>query len=87
MGMLAGLGVTLYYMATTQPWLRQVFGVTSPVELWWGIQPISAGLFGVPVGFAVIIALSLVMPAPSREVQAMVEYVRYPRLPDDSPRP
>jgi cation/acetate symporter len=87
MGMLAGLGVTLYYMATTQPWLRQVFRVTSPVELWWGIQPISAGLFGVPVGFAVIIALSLVMPAPSREVQAMVEYVRYPRLPDDSPRP
>ena len=87
MGMLAGLGVTLYYMATTQTWLRQVFGVTSPVELWWGIQPISAGLFGVPVGFAVIIALSLVMPAPSREVQAMVEYVRYPRLPDDSPRP
>ncbi|WP_291013294.1 sodium:solute symporter family protein [Hydrogenophaga sp.] len=85
MGMLAGLGVTLYYMATTQPWLRQVFGVTAPVELWWGIQPISAGLFGVPVGFAVIIALSLVMPAPSREVQALVEYVRYPRLPDDPP--
>ena len=85
MGMLAGLGVTLYYMATTQPWLRQVFGVTAPVELWWGIQPISAGLFGVPVGFAVIIALSLVMPAPSRQVQALVEYVRYPRLPDDPP--
>jgi cation/acetate symporter len=87
LGMLAGLGVTLYYMATTQSWLRQVFGVTGPVELWWGIQPISAGLFGVPVGFAVITVLSLVMPPPSREVQALVEYVRYPRLPQEPPPP
>ena len=50
--MIAGLGVTCYYMVTTQPWLRGIFGVTSPVELWWGIQPISAGVFGVPLGFA-----------------------------------
>ena len=79
-GMLAGLGITFYYMVTTQPWLRGVFGVTSPVELWWGIQPISAGLFGVPVGFAVIILLSLVTPEPSRKVQELVEHVRYPNL-------
>ncbi len=82
-GMLAGLAVTLYYMAMTQPWLRKVFGVTVPVDLWWGIQPISAGLFGVPVGFAVIVLVSLLRPPPSRQVQALVEYVRYPRLPDD----
>ena len=79
-GMAAGLGVTFYYMVTTQPWLRGVFGVTSPVELWWGIQPISAGLFGVPVGFAIIILLSFVTPAPSRKVQELVEHVRYPSL-------
>jgi cation/acetate symporter len=41
-------------MVTTQPWLRDTFGVTTPVQLWWGIEPISAGFFGVPVGFAVI---------------------------------
>ncbi len=29
LGMVAGLGTTFYYMATTQPWLRGVFGVTS----------------------------------------------------------
>jgi cation/acetate symporter len=79
-GMLAGLGITFYYMVTTQPWLRGVFGVTSPIELWWGIQPISAGLFGVPVGVAVIILLSLVTPEPSRKVQELVEHVRYPSL-------
>lgn len=79
-GMVAGLGVTFYYMVTTQPWLRSVFGVTSPIELWWGIQPISAGLFGVPVGFAVILLLSLVTPRPSAKTQAFVDHVRYPRL-------
>jgi cation/acetate symporter len=80
LGMIAGLGTTFYYMATTQPWLRSVFGVTSPVELWWGIQPISAGLFGVPVGIAVIIIVSLLTGAPKQETQDLVEHVRYPEL-------
>jgi cation/acetate symporter len=80
LGMIAGLGVTFYYMATTQPWMRGIFGVTSPIELWWGIQPISAGLFGVPIGFAVILIVSLLTPAPSRETQELVEHVRYPDL-------
>jgi len=80
LGMVAGLGTTFYYMVTTQPWLRGVFGVTSPIQLWWDIQPISAGLFGVPIGFAVIILVSLVTPAPSRKIQQLVEFVRYPNL-------
>ena len=80
LGMVAGLGTTFYYMATTQPWLRSVFGVTSPVELWWGIQPISAGLFGVPVGIATIIIVSLLTKAPSQATQDLVEHVRYPDL-------
>lgn len=83
-GMVAGLGVTFYYMVTTQPWLRGVFGVTSPIELWWGIQPISAGIFGVPVGFAVIILLSLVTKAPDARTQELVEHVRYPSLKGDA---
>ena len=80
LGMVAGLGVTFFYMVTTQPWLRGIFGVTSPIELWFGIQPISAGVFGVPLGFAVIILVSLVTPAPKKEVQELVEHVRYPNL-------
>ena len=80
LGMASGFGITMYYMITTQPWLRGVFGVTSPIELWWGIQPISAGVFGVPVGFAVIIIVSLLTPAPRREIQELVEHVRYPNL-------
>jgi cation/acetate symporter len=79
-GMVAGLGITMYYMVTTQPWLRGVFGVTSPVELWYGIAPISAGIFGVPLGFALIILVSLVTPAPKKEVQDLIDHVRYPTL-------
>ncbi|MEO6408090.1 MAG: VC_2705 family sodium/solute symporter, partial [Burkholderiaceae bacterium] len=80
LGMIAGLGTTFYYMATTQAWLRSVFNVTSPVELWWGISPISAGVFGVPVGIAVIVIVSLLTKAPSVETQELVEHVRYPDL-------
>jgi cation/acetate symporter len=82
LGMIAGLGTTFYYMATTQAWMRGIFGVTSPIadNIWFGIQPISAGLFGVPIGFAVIIIVSLLTPAPRRETQELVEHVRYPDL-------
>ena len=79
-GMIGGLGITIYYMVTTQPWMRGVFGVTSPVELWYGIAPISAGVFGVPLGFALIILVSLVTPAPDKEVQDLIDHVRYPTL-------
>ena len=78
LGMVCGLGVTLYYMVTTEPWMRGIFGVTSPIDLWFGILPISAGVFGVPVGFAVIVVVSLLTPAPKAEIQDLVDFVRYP---------
>lgn len=67
-------------MLTNQPWLRATFGITSPAQLWWGIDPVSAGVLGVPVGFAVIILVSLVTPKPSQKSQDLVEYIRYPDL-------
>ena len=80
LGMIAGLSVTSYYMIVNQPWLRAVFNLTSPSRLWWGIDPISAGLFGVPVGFAVIVLVSLVSAPPSQKSRDMVDQVRYPDL-------
>jgi cation/acetate symporter len=82
LGMIAGVSITFYYMATTQVWMRGLFGVTSPIadNTWWAIQPISAGIFGVPLGFAVIIIVSLLTPAPKPEIQELVEHVRYPNL-------
>ncbi|RKJ94951.1 VC_2705 family sodium/solute symporter [Alicycliphilus denitrificans] len=59
-GMLAGLSVTMYYL------LAQVDGVRELVPkmlltdgLWFGIHPISAGVFGVPTGLAVAWLVSL----------------------------
>jgi cation/acetate symporter len=55
-GMLAGFAVTLYYLLT------RAFGTgldTGGHGLWFGIQPESAGVFGVPVAFAVHAAVSL----------------------------
>ena len=80
LGMVTGLGVTIYYMVMNHAWMRSVFGVTAPVDLWWGILPISAGVFGVPIGLAVIILVSLVTPAPSQKIQELVDHVRYPTL-------
>ncbi len=78
LGIVAGLGTTLVYMVLTQPWMRSLFGVTRPIELWWGIQPISAGVFGVPVGFAVILVVSLLTRRPGTQVMDLVNHVRYP---------
>ena len=58
-GMLCGLGVTIYYMLVNAPSVRSFFAMALGQELWLGIQPISAGVFGVPVGFAMAIAVSL----------------------------
>ena len=86
LGMIAGLGVTMYYMVTTQPWLYKLtFGTAITPEIlkantWWDIAPISAGLFGVPLGFAVIIVVSLLTKTPPKEIQDLVEHVRYPSL-------
>jgi cation/acetate symporter len=80
-GMLSGLAMTLYYMALTQTWLREVFfGVprSVPVDLWWGIQPSAAGLFGVPLAFAVMIGVSLLTPRPDDQTSALVDALRRP---------
>ena len=85
LGMLSGLGITFYYMVMTQPWLRRTFGVTSPIadNIWFDIQPISAGIWGIPLGFVVIIIVSLLTPAPDKETQELVDHVRYPHLRGD----
>ncbi len=73
-GMLGGLTVCMYYMYITYPF----FGVNAPK--WWDIEPIAAGIFGIPVGILGVIVGSLLSPAPSKQVQELVDHVRYPNL-------
>ncbi|MDD2547591.1 MAG: VC_2705 family sodium/solute symporter, partial [Burkholderiaceae bacterium] len=56
-GMLCGLGVALYYMLSNLPTLPLLPVWLRTDGLWWGIQPISAGVFGVPAG---LVAAALV---------------------------
>nr|WP_295782556.1 VC_2705 family sodium/solute symporter [Rhodoferax sp.] len=57
-GMLAGLGVTVYYMAINLPAVRAALGLAGE-GLWWGIQPVSAGVFGVAAGLVTAVFVSL----------------------------
>ena len=78
-GMAAGLGVCMYYMFTTYPFFGGV-----AANQWFQMGPITAGVFGVPIGIVTLIVVSLLTPEPSREVQELVEHVRYPNLTGDT---
>jgi cation/acetate symporter len=76
-GMLGGLGVCMAYMYLTYPF----FGVNAPK--WWGIEPIAAGIFGIPVGIIGVVVGSLVSPAPDSRSDDLVDFVRYPNSEGD----
>jgi cation/acetate symporter len=82
-GMVAGLGTCLYYMVHTYPQFIQWFGTTK-MDLWFGIAPISAAVFGVPVGVVVLAIVSMLTPSPDKQTQDFVEHVRYPYLAGDT---
>lgn len=73
-GAVSGLLTRMAYMYLTYPF----FGVKAP--LLWDINPISAGIFGMPVGFPGVIVGSLLTAALDRGVQELVDHVRYPNL-------
>lgn len=58
-GMLAGLGITVYYILVNSPALRSVLKLAPEPALWFGIVPVSAGVFGVALGLAVTFVVSL----------------------------
>ncbi len=58
-GMLTGLGLTVYYMAVNTSAVRAAFNLVDS-GLWFDIQPVSAGVFGVFAGVLVTVLVSLV---------------------------
>jgi cation/acetate symporter len=46
---------------------------------WFNLNNINCGLLGMPLGFLVIWIVSLMTPAPSREMQAYIDEIRKPR--------
>jgi cation/acetate symporter len=68
-GMWAGFLMTMFYMIGSR-----FYGLS-----WFGTLTIASGVFGIPLGFFVIWAVSLMTEAPSKEVQDLVTSVRYPK--------
>ena len=70
-GMIVGFAVTLFYLIGVQ-----FFAMPK----WFGINAVSAGIFGIPAGFITIWVVSMLTREPSQEIKDMVEDLRYPRL-------
>jgi cation/acetate symporter len=80
-GMLTGLFVCLGYLVVAHPGLRAMFGLPGPATQLWGIQPASAGIFGVPAGALALVLVSLLTAAPKQRDRDFVDMLRRPPTP------
>ena len=71
--MLVGFGMCVCYMMRTSPTLGG-----SALNQWFGIAPISAGVFGVPAGLLALVVVSLLTPTPDKRSNALVDHIRTP---------
>jgi cation/acetate symporter len=74
-GMLTGLFLTVYYMLVNAAVVRSLFGLSGD-GLWFGIDPVSAGVFGVPVGFLITVIVSS-FTSRGRSINGSLEAHRY----------
>ncbi|NVK30349.1 MAG: cation acetate symporter [Gammaproteobacteria bacterium] len=80
LGMLSGLGVTLWYIFGHKG-IMFVKGTSYFADSNWflGLQPEAFGAIGALVNFAVAIVVSNMTAAPPKEIQDLVESVRVPK--------
>ena len=84
-GMLAGAGLCLWYMVRNQAGPRAWLGLAEAAGdgRWFGIDPVAAGVFGVPAGCLVLVLVSCLTAKPAAAELAMVDALRRPGpLPD-----
>ncbi|WP_421775148.1 sodium:solute symporter family protein [Gracilimonas sp.] len=75
-GMIAGLLFTLSYVV----FFKIVFPEYNSPEYWWfGISPEGIGTLGMLLNLAVSFAVGMIFPEPPKDVQEMVESIRYPK--------
>ncbi|GAA3906613.1 cation acetate symporter [Halomonas cibimaris] len=87
-GMLTGLLTTLLYIFTYLGWffIPETNMLANTPENWvMGISPQSFGALGAIMNFAVAFAVSSVTAAPPKEIQLLVESVRYPKGAGNAP--
>ena len=80
-GMAVGVTTTAVYMSLNSTFLRDTLlqlPLDAPSLLWFGIEPVAAGIFGAPAAFATMIVVSLLTPKPDAATEALVDFIRYP---------
>jgi cation/acetate symporter len=78
-GMTSGFGMAAYYIATRYPFFQASLNLDPDHWTpWFGIEPISSGVFAVPLGFATMIVVSLCTPRPPPESDRLVDFLRTP---------
>jgi cation/acetate symporter len=79
-GMLTGAGVCLWYMAQNLAGPRAWLGLGEAAldSRWFGIDPVAAGVFGVPAGCLALVLASLATARPAEAQLAMVDALRRP---------
>ena len=86
-GMLVGLLVTIYYVVRLEidaiPWLGLTDIGMSP---WFGVQSVSAGVWGVAIGWVTIVLVSLCTPLSEKQQTDFVEQIRLPRIAGEQAR-
>ena len=60
--MVAGMGVSLYYILINYHGVQKYFGLVPEQTLWLGLEPFSAGVFGVPAGLLCGVLFSWLRP-------------------------
>jgi cation/acetate symporter len=73
-GMIGGLSVTLFYMFNN--YFNPAFNVL-------GITHLGSGIFGLPVAIILCVVVSLLTPAPSKEIMELVDNLRNPITDDE----
>jgi len=79
-GMLTGAGLCVWYMARNLAGPRAWLGLGEAIGdgRWFGIDPVAAGVFGVPAGCLALALVSLLTTPPGAAEQALAERLRQP---------
>lgn len=74
-GMVAGIGITIFYILKFK---FNLFGASGPEDWWFGISPEGFGTVGMLVNFGVSLLVQKFTPETPEEIQELVEDIRIP---------
>ena len=78
-GMVSGILFTAIYIIYFKFIFEAPVGASAEDYWWFGISPEGIGTLGMLINLVITIAVSRLTPAPSEEIQDMVENIRIPR--------